>query len=133
MSRERDFGAAKTLVAQLRKDGRLNADSLRAFARQKRYEETVAALAELSKSSIELVRSLMQSLRSDGILVPCKVASLDWETVRAVLDCRFSSGISAEIEAAKLRRQYAELTVDEARRLLRLWMVRAVAPVPKPH
>jgi hypothetical protein len=61
------------------------------------------------------------------------VASLDWETVRAVLDCRFSSGISAEIEAAKLRRQYAELTVDEARRLLRLWMVRAVAPVPKPH
>jgi uncharacterized protein (DUF2336 family) len=133
ISRERDFSPAKALVAHLRKEGRLNADSLLGFARQKRYEETVAALAELSKSSIELVRSLMQSLRSDGILVPCKVADLDWETVRAVLDCRFSSGVTAEAEAAKLRRQYAELTADEADRLLRLWMVRSVAPAPKPH
>jgi hypothetical protein len=65
--------------------------------------------------------------------VPCKVAGLDWETVRAVLDCRFSTGVTAETEAAKLRRQYAELTADEARRLLRLWTVRAVAPASKPH
>jgi len=133
ISRERDFTTAKTLVAQLKKEGRLNATTLLDLTGQKRYEETVAALAELSKSSIELVRSLIQSLRSDGILVPCKVAGLDWETVRAVLDCRFSNGVTAETEAAKLRRQYAELTVDEARRLLKLWMFRSAVPVPKPH
>jgi len=133
ISRERDFTTAKTLVANLKKEGRLNATTLLDLAGQKRYEETVAALAELSKSSIELVRSLMQSLRSDGILVPCMVAGLDWETVRAVLDCRFSSGVTAETEAAKLRRQYAELTIEEAGRLLRLWMFRSAVPVPKPH
>jgi uncharacterized protein (DUF2336 family) len=133
ISRERDFTTARTLVAHLKKEERLNAATLLGLAGQKRYEETVVALAELSKSSIDLVRPLMQSLRSDGILVPCKVAGLDWETVRAVLDCRFSTGVTAETEAAKLRRQYAELTADEARRLLRLWTVRAVAPASKPH
>ena len=133
ISRERDFTTARMLVAHLKKDGRLNAVTLSGLAAQKRYEETIAALAELSKSSIELVRSLMQSLRSDGILVPCKVAGLDWETVRAVLDCRFSSGVTAEVEAAELRRHFTELTADEARRLLKLWTVRSIAPAAKPH
>ena len=79
----------------------------------------------MSKSSIEIVRPLMQSLRSDGILVPCKVAGLDWETGRAVLDCRFSTGVTAETEAAQLRRQYVALTTDSALRTLNLWKVRS--------
>jgi uncharacterized protein (DUF2336 family) len=126
LSRERDFTMAKAMIAHLKKEGRLDAATLLGLAGQKRYEETVAALAELSKSSIEVVRPLMQSLRSDGILIPCKVAGLDWETVRAVLDCRFATGVTAETEAAKLRRQYAVLTSENALRMLKLWMVRAV-------
>lgn len=133
LSRERDFTMAKALVAHLKKDGKLDAGALANFAAQKRYEETVAALAELSKSSIEIVRPLMQSLRSDGILVPCKVAGLDWQTVRAVLDCRFSTGVTAETEAANLRRQYANLTAENAHRLLNLWKVRSVAVSSKPN
>ncbi|MBV8925063.1 MAG: DUF2336 domain-containing protein [Bradyrhizobium sp.] len=124
LSRERDFSTAKVLVACLKKEGELDAATLSGFAVQKRYEETVAALAELSKSSIEIVRPLMQSLRSDGILVPCKAAGLDWQTVRAVLDCRFSTGVTAEAEAAELRRQYALLTTENAQRMLNLWKVR---------
>ena len=91
LSRERDFGAARQLIAQLRKDGALTEAMLLGFARQKRYEETVAALAALAQTGIEIVRPLMQSLNSDGILVPCKVAGLGWETVGAILDCRFST------------------------------------------
>src|ERR1700753_4339751 len=112
---------AKELVANLKDDGKLTMASLSSLARQKRYEETVAALAELSKSSIEIVRPLMQSLRSDGILVPCRVAGLDWETGLAVLDCRFSTGATAETEAANLRRQYVIMTTENALRMLNLW------------
>jgi len=133
LSRERDFATARTLVAQLKKDGRLTEASLLGLARQKRYEETVAALAELSRTGIEIVRPLMQSLNSDGILVPCKVANLDWETVAAILDCRFSTGVTAESELAKLKGQYAELTTESAHRLLKLWNVRAIAPWPRGH
>ena len=133
LSRERDFVSAKALVSQMKRGGRLDEASLFSLARQRRYEESVAALAELSKSSIEIVRPLMQSLRSDGILVPCKVAGLAWETVSAILDCRFSSGVTADAERSKLMRQFSELTAEEAHRLLRLWMVRSVAPLPRAH
>src|SRR5215475_1593439 len=79
MSKPRDFAMAKAMVARLKREGRLNETSLRELASQRKYEETVTALAELSQSSIEIVRPLMQSLRSDGILVPCKVAGLGWD------------------------------------------------------
>lgn len=131
--RDRDFTIATTLMAQLKKEGRLNEATLLGLARQKRYEETVAALAELSQSSIEIVRPLMQSLRSDGILVPCKVANLSWQTVNAVLDCRFSTGLTAPEELTKLRGQFAELTSEHAHRLINLWMARLVSPSAKTH
>ena len=133
LSRERDFATARQLIAQLRKDGALTEAMLLGFARQKRYEETVAALAALAQTGIEIVRPLMQSLNSDGILVPCKVAKLRWETVGAILDCRFSTGVTAESELSKLKAQYGELTSENAQRLLKLWSVRAVAPSPRGH
>ena len=133
LSRERDFATARQFVAQLRKDGALTEAMLLGFARQKRYEETVAALAALAQTGIEIVRPLMQSLNSDGILVPCKVARLRWETVGALLDCRFSTGVTAESELTKLKAQYAELTPENALRLLKLWSVRAVAPSARGH
>jgi hypothetical protein len=133
MSRDHDFKSAGALVAKLKKEGRLNEAVLRDFAAKRRYEETLVALAELARASVEIVRPLMQSLRSDGILVPCRVAGLGWETVKEVLDCRFSRGVTAEDELSKLKRQFAELTTEEAARLLKLWTVRSVSPSSKAH
>jgi uncharacterized protein (DUF2336 family) len=124
MSKARDFEGAKILTARLKREGRINEAALLGLARQKKYEETIAVLAELSRTSIELVRPLMQSLRSDGILVPCKVAGLAWDTVGAVLDCRFSTGVTAPDELARLKTQFMALTTEDALRMLRLWTVR---------
>ena len=133
MSKERDFAAASYLVSQLKIEGRLDEELLCDFGRRRRYEETVIVLAELSESNVDVVRPLMQSLRSDGILGPCKVAGLSWQSVTLVLDCRFSTGATSPDELAKLKGQYARLTAAEARRLLKLWMVRAPSPTPKVH
>ncbi|CCD90408.1 conserved hypothetical protein [Bradyrhizobium sp. ORS 375] len=127
MSRCRDFGSAKLTIGQLRQSGKLNESMLLDFARQRRYTETIAAIAELARCSIELVRPLMQSLRSDGILVPCKAAGLSWTTVAAILDSRFVSGATKPEELNKLKSKYLELTLDEAKRLIKLWNVRASA------
>jgi len=126
LSRPRDFAGAKLMTARLKKDGKLTESVLRECARQHRYEETTAVLAELAHTSVEVVRPLMQSLRSDGILVPCKAAGLQWETVIAVLDSRFMSGATNPDEIAKLRAKYAALSMDESHRLLKLWAVRSV-------
>jgi uncharacterized protein (DUF2336 family) len=127
MSRVRDFAAAKRLVAQLIEKGQLNEAALLRVARQRKYEETVAVLAELSQSTIEVVRPLMQSLRDDGVLVPCKAAGLNWETVHAVLESRFATGSMAPVELAKAKRQFDDLTTENACRLLRFWQVRSLS------
>ena len=52
MSKVRDLTAAKRIVALLDANGELNEATLFSFARQREYEETVAALARLSQSTI---------------------------------------------------------------------------------
>jgi uncharacterized protein (DUF2336 family) len=125
MSKVRDFAAAKSFVALLYDKGELNEATLSEFAKQRQYEETVAALAKLSRTTIEVIRPLMQSLRDDGILIPCKAAELGWETVQAVLESRFATGRMGSLELAKAQDQFAKLTVENARRLLRFWQVRS--------
>ncbi len=126
MSAVQDFTAAKRLVASLKDRGELNEAVLFGFAKQRKYEETIAALALLSQSTIEVIRPVMQSLRDDGVLVPCKAAKLRWETVSAILESRFATGSMRPVELATAERQYAELTLENARRLLRFWQVRPV-------
>jgi uncharacterized protein (DUF2336 family) len=130
MSRVRDFAAAKRFVALLNSNGELNEAALFGFAKQRKYEETVAALAVLSQSTVEVIRSLMQSPRDDGLLIPCKVAELSWETVVAVLESRFSTGSMGPHELAKAKGQFAKMTTENARRLLRFWQVRSSTSPP---
>jgi uncharacterized protein (DUF2336 family) len=125
MSKAHDFTAAKRFVALLNDRGELTEATLFGFAKQRKYEETVAALAGLSRSTIEVIRPVMQSLRDDGVLIPCKAAGLSWETVQAVLDSRFATGRMGPHELAKARGQFTELTAETARRLLRFWQVRS--------
>ena len=110
--------------ASLSKSGHLNEGALLSFAKLRKYEETVAALATLSRSDLDVIRPLMQSLRDDGVLIPCRVAGLNWETVTAVLNSRFASGSMGPHELAKARDAYAKLTLDNAQRMLRFWQVR---------
>jgi uncharacterized protein (DUF2336 family) len=125
MSRVHDFTAARQLVAQMKTNGELSEATLLGFARQRKYEETVAALALLSRSTIDVIRPLMQSLRDDGVLVACRAAGLNWETVSAVLESRFSTGALAPHELAKAQGRFAIITIENAQRLLRFWQVRA--------
>jgi uncharacterized protein (DUF2336 family) len=127
MSVARDFTASKRFVAQLKDSGKLNEATLFAFAKARKYEETVAALAVLSKSSIEVIRPLMQSLRDDGLLIPCKVAGLSWEITSAILECRYSTGSMGPHELANAKAQYAKIAADNAHRLLRFWQVKSTS------
>jgi uncharacterized protein (DUF2336 family) len=125
MSKAGDLTAAKRFISLLNVNGELNEATLFGFAKQRKYEETVAALAVLSQSTVEVVRPLMQSLRDDGVLIPCKAAGLSWETVTAILESRFATGSMGPHELEKIRGQFAQITNHTARRLLRFWQVRS--------
>jgi len=126
MSVVRDFEGAKRAIANLKATGQLTEATLLGFATQRRYEEAVAALAALSGSTIEVIRPLMQSLREDGLLVPCKAAQLSWETTAAVLESRFATGAMKPADIARAKSNYARMTSENARRTLRFWQVRAL-------
>jgi hypothetical protein len=125
MSGVRDFEGAKRAIANLKAAGQLTEATLFGFAKQRRYEEAVAALAALSGSTVEVIRPLMQSLREDGLLVPCKAAQLSWETTAAVLESRFATGAMKPADIARAQGNYARMTPENARRTLRFWQVRA--------
>jgi len=124
MAKEVDFADAKRLVESLHERGELNEATLRSFAEQRKYEETVVTLARLTRASVEVIRPLMQSLRDDGILVPCKAAGLRWTTVRAVLNCRLAVGSMSSVDLESAQRHFAEMTTEKARRLLGFWKLR---------
>jgi uncharacterized protein (DUF2336 family) len=125
MAKPRDFAGAQRYVAALGKSGHLNEAALLSFAKQRKYEETVAALAAMSRSDLEVIRPLMQSLRDDGVLIPCRVAGLTWDTVTAVLNSRFASGSMGPHELAMAKDAYSKMTLENAQRMLRFWQVRA--------
>ena len=125
MSGIRDFVGAKRAVAKLKEAGQLSEATLFNFARQRRYEEAVAALALLSGSTIEVIRPLMQSLRDDGVLVPCRAAQLSWETTSAVLESRYATGSMKQDDLSRAKGHFARMTPENAKRTLRFWQVRA--------
>jgi uncharacterized protein (DUF2336 family) len=133
MAKARDFQAARHFVEQLGRNGQLNEAALLGLARKRKYAETVAALAVMSESTVDVIRPLMQSLRDHGILIPCRVAGLGWETVAAVLESRFASGAMGLQELARARGQFEKLTIENARRLLRFWQVRSTPAASGMH
>jgi uncharacterized protein (DUF2336 family) len=119
MSKVHDFSEAKRLVASLESKGMLD--------ERRKYEETIVTLARLSRSRVEVVRPLMQSLRDDGVLVPCKVAQVGWETVSAILQCRYAGSSMSSLELMKAEEQFAAMNLEKARQLLQHWHVRISA------
>ena len=63
---------------------------------QKKFEETVSALAVLCGVPIETADRLMAGDRPDPILILCKAAGYSWATVRAIIMSRPSAKGTSE-------------------------------------
>ena len=123
----RDFTRAQQNILLMKKEGRLTEAALLEFANRRLYEQMVAALSMLSSASIDLIASLMQGGRSDGLLVPCKAAGLSWPTVAAMLSNRFAQQTVSEADLALAEEDYSKLSLTSAQRTLRFWEVRTKA------
>ena len=126
-SRPRDFRAAKAFVELLQKKGELDENTLLEFARSRKFEEITVALSLLSSSSLEIIKSLMNSPMDNGLLIPCKVADCKWETVSAILASKLPPGSPPKPGQETLKAEFAKLPKSNAQRLLRFWQVREVS------
>jgi uncharacterized protein (DUF2336 family) len=123
----RDYRTAQRIVLALMQSGRMNEAVLCAFARENKYEETVVAVAALSKVPIKIVDRLLAGERPDPVLILCKAADMSWPTVKSVMtSCAKANGVSViGIEGALAN--YERLSVSTAQRVVRFWQVKQSA------
>jgi uncharacterized protein (DUF2336 family) len=119
---QRDFGPAQRDIIELHRSGGLNKDALLSFAKERKYEETVAVLSAISGLSLTAIDSIVTGTRRDSILVLGKSLGLDWPTMRALLalrapDARVQSATDLEMARANFER----LAPITAQRVVKFW------------
>ena len=122
-----DYAAARSRMLAAQSKGELNEMTLLELTRVNRYTDMIAALSLLCGAPMPLVENLLQSEHREAWLIPCRVAGLDWSTVRAILACpsigRAMSGQALDAS----RTDYFRLSQTSAGRVLRFWQVRQTA------
>ena len=89
--------------------------------------DIIAALALLCGAQMPLVENLLQSEHREAWVIPCKVAGLDWPTVRVILSCRAMGRAMTDQTLDAARADYYKLSQASAGRVLRFWQVRQTA------
>jgi uncharacterized protein (DUF2336 family) len=121
----RNYAAAQDLIAALHRDGKLDESALVDFAKQGRYEETVAALACLCAVPIEVVDRLMGGDRPDPVLILCKSAGWGWPTVKAIITSRPGGRGTSSQGLDTAYANFDRLSPTTAQRVMRFWQVRS--------
>jgi len=120
----RDYRAAQRMVLGLLRAGGLNEAALAAFAGDGKYEETVVALAALSKVPIDVADRLMAGERPDPVLILCKGVGMSWATVKSVITMRRNGKPPSSLGIDTAFANYDRLSASTAQRVLRFWQVR---------
>jgi uncharacterized protein (DUF2336 family) len=124
----RDYRAAQRAVLGLMRAGRLNETVLAGFAGQRKYEETVVALAALSKVPMKIADRLMAGERADPVLILCKAAGMSWPTAKAIIvSCLEGNGTAVHVSGRGLDAalaNYERLSSSTAQRVVRFWQVK---------
>lgn len=126
MTAPRDFARAQDVVLEMHERGELNETAVAEFAKMHKYEELVAALSLLCSAPLKVIDSLMCNPRHEGLLIPCRVARLNWLTVSTILHNRFIHQSLTDREREKLSEEYARLSQATAQRVLGFWQAREV-------
>src|SRR5262249_24738276 len=126
----RDYGAALDRMKLVQADGRLDESIILESAKAGQFEETAAALALLCSAPIELIDQIMQSNRIDALLIPCKAGGLGWPAAKAVIRLTPAQGATSEPAFETAKKDYANLSLGAAQRIIRFWQARSTATKP---
>ncbi len=124
----RDLVPAQRAILALHRDGNLNEAALLGFAKDYRFEESIAALSAMSGVQIATLDRLMSSERHDPILIVGKAIGLQWATVRALILLRLGPArIPSPTDIEYLRLNFTRLMPATAERVVSFWQIRQSA------
>ena len=119
-----DYAEAEALVAQLRKSDGLGEEEVKAFARARRFKETVAALSLLGGLPIEAIERAMLDGQTDVILIVAKAAGLTWNAARLVVLLQGGRRGVAPSDLERAQQSFERLQAETARRVVRFYQGR---------
>lgn len=121
----RDYAEAQKTIVELHKAGGLNQETLVQFARERKFEETVAALAAISGLTISAVEQAVSGKR-DSLLILGRALGLEWATVKTLLALRLAPGrmpSATDVEDARIN--FERLALATAQRMMKFWKDRS--------
>jgi Uncharacterised protein conserved in bacteria (DUF2336) len=116
------------VVLGLHRAGEMNEAALATFAGDGKYEETVVALAALSKVPISVADRLMAGEQPDPVLILCKAAGMNWPTVKSIIGVRSDGKPESSKGIDSAFTNYGRLSASTAQRVVRFWQVRQSSP-----
>lgn len=119
----RDFATARERVRVLADAGRLSEAELANFAQTQAYDDTVAALSELTAVPVAVVDRLMSGERPDPILILCKAAGYSWPTARDIILARLGSRGKTGPTLDAAFANFDRLSSSTAKRVVRFWQI----------
>jgi uncharacterized protein (DUF2336 family) len=121
----RNFVAAQQLVLELHLGGLLGESVLAGFARDRKYEETVAALSAMAAVPLVVVDRLLSAEKVDPVYILCRAIDLQWATLRAVMLLRLGPGRAPSLpDLALAQATYEQIGIATAQRVVHFWQTR---------
>jgi uncharacterized protein (DUF2336 family) len=105
--------------------GQLHDAAVCDFAESGRLPQVIVAIALLAASKIEVISEILNGVRNDAVLVPCKAAGLSWTTAEAILRNRHGNQFISGKILDLAKSDYQRLSVETAQKTLRFLQVRA--------
>lgn len=120
----RDYTAALSAVRAMHQESKLGEAELADFAKDRKFEETVAALSVLCNVPIDAADRLVAGDRPDPVLILCKAAGFGWTTARAIICSRPGGKGSSSHSLDAAFANFEKLAPATAQRVVRFWQVR---------
>jgi len=123
---KRNFVPAQQTILALHGQSELNEAALLGFAKEHKYEETIAALSALTGIELATLDRLILGDRYDPILMIARAAGFGWATARALIMLRLGPGkIPSPADMEEARGNFERLSAVTAQRVLAFWRSRA--------
>jgi uncharacterized protein (DUF2336 family) len=104
--------------------------SIMQFAEGGKFDEVNAAIAALASVPVTIAETMMVESRAEGVMILCKVSSMSWSTVKAIINLRdeLSGGEPTDLNAC--RDTYERLRPSTAQQVLRFHRMQQTASPP---
>lgn len=123
-----NYAAARAEVEALRRAGGLKEEALQRFARERRFEHTVVALALLAEVENDMAERALLAPGHDILLILTKLAGFSWATAKTVLMLKAGDGGMSQQDLDKALTSFGRLQVGTARRVLSFYQMRSDRP-----